>query len=98
MDIWAIVAGILSGALSGVLIAGGGYFKTITANGVDKFDPLKFFTTVAIGAVAGEWASFSGTGYDVAMTVIISSGYTVLIENWAKAIWRWFKVVTPEAK
>ena len=98
MDLWAIVAGALSGALSGVLIAGGGYFKSITEQGLEKFNPQKFFMTVAIGAVAGGWASLSGTGYDVAMTVIVSGGYTILFENWAKAIWRWFKVVTPEAK
>jgi hypothetical protein len=98
MDLWAIVAGALSGVLSGALIAGAGYFKTITDKGLEKFDALKFFTTVAIGAAAGGWASWSGTGYDVAMTVIVAGGYTVLIENWAKAIWRWFKVVTPEAK
>jgi len=98
MDIWQIITGMAWGVLSGALIAAAGYLKSIKPEGIEEFDPVKFLTTLAIGAVAGGYASWSGTGYDFALTFLVAGGYTVLIENWLKAIIRWFKVVTPGVK
>ena len=88
MDGWLVVSGLLEGAISGALIAASGFLKTVSPDGTDDFNTVKFLTTVALGAIAGLLAQVMGTGYDAAITMLVAGGWTILIENWAKAILR----------
>lgn len=88
---------ILLGIWSGFLIAFFGYLKTVQKdeNGVPRlaeFESLKFIQTIAIGAIAGAYASYSGLSYDAASTVLFSMGIVTIVEYILKTIIRFLKL------
>lgn len=79
---------IISGAFSGLIVAGLGYFKSTP----EEFDAQKFFVTVGIGAVVGGVAGYTGMDYMSAQAWLISIGAITATEYFLKAIWRRFAV------
>ena len=79
------IEAVLVGGLSGLFIAGAGYFKS---NQEEDFEPIKFSTTVVIGGLAGAFVGFTGMTQDATMIFLTSAGITQLVESSIKAIWR----------
>jgi len=84
-----LIGGFLVGAASGAVIALGGYLKVLFGPNPEPFDVQKFALTLAIGLVAGGFASYTGVDFDAGLNFLVAGGYTVIIENWLKALFRW---------
>jgi len=75
---------VLTAIIAGLTYALSGYLKTVG----EKWDWLKFFTTVVIGIVTGAVVAYSDWELDMAYNFIISLGAIAIVENILKAIWR----------
>jgi len=87
-----VIESILIGMAAGAVLAVTGYLKNIDqVEGYPVFEPVKFLTTLIIGALAGGVSRFLGISYDAATTMIVSAGITTIIEYVVKAIVRWWR-------
>ncbi len=74
--------------LAAIVYAVFGYLKSTTQEG---FEPTKFLSTIAIGAIIGVVFAFSGlqvTQEAVAIQLAAYAGLTAVIEDVVKSIWR----------
>jgi len=79
---------ILYGIISGIFVAGAGYFKS---SPVEKWEPRKFFQTIIVGAVVGGIAGARGWTYAQAHEWAATVGLIVVLEYTKKGIYRWLK-------
>ena len=79
------------GVLSGCVIAAAGYFKSREDGALPQFEPVKFIKTAALGAIVGGGTAATGASPDVITGFVGYIGGTVLIENIAKAVIRFFR-------
>jgi hypothetical protein len=87
-----MIESILIGVAAGAIIAVTGYIKNIDqVEGYPVFEPVKFLTTLIIGALAGGVSRYLGISYDAASTMIASAGITTFIEYIVKAAVRWWR-------
>lgn len=82
------------GVLSGLFVAGAGYFKTtqsaVPGKKADPFDGLKFGKTVVLGGIVGGIVGATGWTQDAAVLFMSNAGVTTLVENVWKALARRF--------
>lgn len=79
------------GALSGLFIAGAGYFKSYDENHEkESFQADKFALTTILGAIVGGTSGITGMAPDVIVSLPMYAGITAVVENAIKAIIRWF--------
>lgn len=74
--------------LAAIIYAVFGYLKSTTQEG---FQPVKFISTIAIGAIIGIVFAFGGlevTQEAVAIQLAAYAGMTAVIEDIVKSIWR----------
>jgi len=88
-----LITGVISGAISGAIIALTGYAKSST---VEKFSMKKARQTVIVGAVIGGIAGFYGWTYAQAETWAANMGVIVILEHVKKAVWRRWKKLQKE--
>jgi hypothetical protein len=79
--LWAIISGIISGAMA----AGIGYIK---GTKLEKFNKMKLFITLFVGAVVGGFAGYQGWEYQTAYEYFTTIGAVYIIEFIGKAIYR----------
>jgi hypothetical protein len=73
--------------IAALIYALSGYFKRTDPK--EAFDGPTFITTLVIGAIAGFLSYFLTLTPEQAFAFVLSeTGLVVIIENWAKAIWR----------
>jgi len=83
------------GGVAGAIYGGAAYFKQREGQSPEPFDPVKLGTTVVIGAAVG--VAVANAGMQVSESVIgnglmvgATMGFTALIENAIKTLWRAF--------
>lgn len=72
-----ILVNALYGIVGGVAYGLTGFFKAKT----EKFDVMKFGTTLVVGAISGLVVGFTGMTVDAASLAVSSAGITVMVEN-----------------
>ena len=83
-ELTAIMYPILLSIFGAIMFyASSGYLKQ-----EKKFDPQTFCITIAIGAIVGFLAYVLGIAFEPAYQMLLSTGATVAIESWVKAIYR----------
>jgi len=88
-----ILVDIAVGGVAGAIYGGAAYFKQREGSNPEPFSPVKLGTTVIIGAAVG--VAVANAGMQVSESVIgnglmvgATMGFTVLIENAIKTLWR----------
>ena len=84
MDFITILARAGVGALAGFTYGFTGYAKSAG----EEMDWLKFAKTGILGAIVGVGSEFSGLSMDTVEIYAVSMGFTAVIENALKAVWR----------
>ena len=90
-----ILVDIAVGGVAGAIYGGAAYFKQREGSNPEPFSPVKLGTTVIIGAAVG--IAVANAGMQVSESVIgnglmvgATMGFTALIENAIKTLWRAF--------
>lgn len=84
---------LVIGALAGMIYGGAAYFKQREGPNPEEFDPLKLISTMIIGAVVGlalanTGAQASASAIENGLLIGTTMGFTALVENILKTIWR----------
>ena len=83
-----LIQSIGLGAVSGLFIAGAGYFKSYNESGHEPFEGTKFASTVILGAIVGGIASGTGMAPEAIIALPMYAGITAFVENLIKSILR----------
>ena len=91
-----LLVDVAVGGVAGAIYGGASYFKKQEGVNPEPFDPVKFGGTVIIGAVVG--VAIANSGSQVTDSAIMDGimigatmGFTSIIENGLRAIYRFFK-------